>query len=495
MANTRNLFQALVGGPILFLLLSIPVGPVAAQICVMPPPGLISWWDADSVSGPTAFDIVGVNNGTISGNVQIVAGFVGNAFSFDGSAGTRISGFLSNFAGGNSAITTAAWFLQPSASGHPGRGIVGVGSTLNRQHFFQRLGNRGPNPGAGDAAFWQGSPVLGGDGQNRLWLGADDGGLDRWWGSNAVIQNGVWNFVATTWNPTIGELRIYINGAFDRAVTLSNGLSLTTNFWIGGDNYNDNWFNGLIDEVQIFDRVLTSAEIQAEFDAGSAGKCKPGVTKELNSGPRVDDGGGTLVDLAGLITGTNDAGPIDIGRSDTQFYEFILKVTNTGSDGELDGRIVSDPIPDLYDLDPLCGDDPIAGSTSCDAVGGGTFVDRDSDTFADGIINDTPAKCTVSSTSGGSIKKGGAGLEPEFVTIVIDGLLAGETCTVRVFVRTDENPAKKTALFEPVACHYPDHGVYDTIPLNEGVKVFDPVTGDRLLGPVGSLQLTPNNCP
>ncbi len=219
------------------------------------------------------------------------------------------------------------------------------------------------------------------------------------------------------------------------------------------------------------------------------------IAKTLENGPRVDDGFGMLVDLTGLVTGSNDAGSIDIGRTNSQFYDFILEVTNTGGDGELDSKIISDPIPDLYDLDPLCGDDPIAGSTSCDAVGGGIFVDRDSDTFADGIINDTPAKCTVSSTSGGSIKKGGAGLEPEFVTIVIDDLLAGETCTVRVFVRTDDNPAKNTAYFEPVACHYPDYGVYDTIPLNEGVKMFDPVTGDRLLGPVGSLQLTPNNCP
>ena len=223
------------------------------------------------------------------------------------------------------------------------------------------------------------------------------------------------------------------------------------------------------------------------------------IAKTFLNGPRVDDGTGTLVDLvalAGLITGSNDHGSIDVGRLDSQFYEFKIDITNDGTHGVLDDAIVSDPIPDTYDLDPLCGDDPVAASTSCDPVGGGTFVDRDSDTFADGIINDTPAKCTVSSsTSEGGKKKGGAGLEPEFVTIIIDNLLAGETCMVRVFVRTDENPAKKTALFEPVACRDLDSGVFDTIPLNEGVKMFDPITGDRLLGPLGSLQLTPNNCP
>ena len=34
-------------------------------------------------------------------------------------------------------------------------------------------------------------------------------------------------------------------------------------------------WDGLIDEVEIFDRALTAAEIKAIYDAGSAGKRKP----------------------------------------------------------------------------------------------------------------------------------------------------------------------------------------------------------------------------
>ncbi|MCH7808917.1 MAG: hypothetical protein IIB60_06805, partial [Planctomycetes bacterium] len=34
-------------------------------------------------------------------------------------------------------------------------------------------------------------------------------------------------------------------------------------------------FIGHIDEVDIFNRALSATEIQAIFDAGSAGKCKP----------------------------------------------------------------------------------------------------------------------------------------------------------------------------------------------------------------------------
>src|SRR5262249_30258255 len=35
-------------------------------------------------------------------------------------------------------------------------------------------------------------------------------------------------------------------------------------------------FNGLIDEVSIYNRALSDTEVQATFNAGSAGKCKPG---------------------------------------------------------------------------------------------------------------------------------------------------------------------------------------------------------------------------
>ena len=40
-----------------------------------------------------------------------------------------------------------------------------------------------------------------------------------------------------------------------------------------------NTFNGLIDELSVYNRALTDAEIAAIFAAGSAGKCKPGSVR------------------------------------------------------------------------------------------------------------------------------------------------------------------------------------------------------------------------
>ena len=274
METTRKMTKALLWGVLVLLFTFIPLSHAVAQTCVQPPSGLIGWWDADSVSGTTATDISGNgNDGTIVGGVSIVPGFVGNAFSFNGTS--RISGVLSNFTPGNSPITIAAWFNQPTASGHPGMGIVGVGDVPNRQHFFQRLCTD-----CSPSFIWDGV-----DGKNRLFIGADDGSSDRWWASNTVITQNEWNFGVTTWDPFTKEVRIYINGALARTQILSTGLSLTNRFFTGGDAYNDNFFNGLIDETQIFNRVLTDTEILAEFLAGNAGKCKPFVLSCPGSDP------------------------------------------------------------------------------------------------------------------------------------------------------------------------------------------------------------------
>ena len=58
---------------------NLAVGQAAAQSS-----GLISWWDGDSVSGTTVFDIANGNDGTLVNGATTAPGKVGNAFSFDG---------------------------------------------------------------------------------------------------------------------------------------------------------------------------------------------------------------------------------------------------------------------------------------------------------------------------------------------------------------------------------------------------------------------------
>ena len=46
---------------------------------------------------------------------------------------------------------------------------------------------------------------------------------------------------------------------------------------IGGDDTAGEFFQGIIDEAQIFNRALTDAEILAIYQAGADGQCKPDI--------------------------------------------------------------------------------------------------------------------------------------------------------------------------------------------------------------------------
>lgn len=492
----RPLFRKLIGAALAILLgFAMAYGNRAlAQNCVQHPAGLVGWWDADAVSGTTAADIEGGYDGTMVNGVGIVPGMVGNAFSYNGSNYQHIQLPIDS----GDVLTTNQFTLDAWA----------FPTKITPYSYFQAIieNDDSQNPGVGRGmglGFMGGVPFSSG-GINypnpfrALAFFHDPSGLPA--GQFAVTADTTpnqWHHLASTYDGA--ELCLYVDGVQRVCAAASGNLNDNNKkFLIAGNGatttYGSNvYFQGEIDEVELFDRALTPSQIRAIYNAGAAGKCKFEIfiANTFVSGPReiVD---GLLVDVEGLITGSSDAGPIEVGRIDSQFYEFTIEINNDGDDDQFDGFIVSDAIPDTYDLDPLCGD-----TTSCDLVGGGTFVDRDGDSYADGIINETPAKCIVSTSStDSSIKKGGEGLEPEFVTISLaPGLNSGESCRVRVFVKTDENFSKKGSSFEPGKCRELDVGIYDTITLNEGAKLFDPGTGDRLLGPVGSLQLTPNNCP
>jgi hypothetical protein len=91
----------------------------------------------------------------------------------------------------------------------------------------------------------------------------------------------VFAYVAGTYDAITNTGRVYINGVLD---VFGPGFSVgvypfvTTPFQIGAfgppSGFSEAYFQGLIDEVEIYARALSESEIQAINDAGSAGKCK-----------------------------------------------------------------------------------------------------------------------------------------------------------------------------------------------------------------------------
>jgi hypothetical protein len=217
---------------LLFLL--VYVGSVAAQTCVFPPGGLISWWPGDD----NANDIQGGNHGTLQNGASFDAGMVGAAFSFDGVDDHALVPHSSSldFAPGSS-ITMELWAFRESEA-----------------DFVHMLGKR-------DGCY---SPFEGY--QMAIGPGA--------YASGDVPLN-QWVHLAETYDQSTSIGKLYVDGQLIRSDTGTIGAN-TAPLLIGKSGTCLGW-NGLIDEVGIYSRALDQAEIQAIFEAGSAGKCKSGL--------------------------------------------------------------------------------------------------------------------------------------------------------------------------------------------------------------------------
>jgi len=83
-----------------------------------------------------------------------------------------------------------------------------------------------------------------------------------------------WTHLAATFDGT--TFRFYINGMLKGTATGTLGPTNTAPFEIGtSGSCFTRGFPGLIDEVGMYNRALSQAEIQAIVDADSRGKCKP----------------------------------------------------------------------------------------------------------------------------------------------------------------------------------------------------------------------------
>jgi len=216
-----------------------PTSGAGVQGCVEPPAGLISWWSGDG----NADDIQGSNNGTRRGGVTFVPGKVGNAFSFNGSS--YVMAPTTGLPTGDSDRTMALWvkanaFLDGEAF------FAGYGGFKSFDQVFE-LGT------AGSTLFFSqwGQAIFG-----------------------PALQTGRWYHVAVT---NVGNsVKLYLDGKVVASGDLSMNTPSGTRLYIGNlpvDTFKR--LDGLVDEVEIYNRALSAAEIKSIYLAGSKGKCKP----------------------------------------------------------------------------------------------------------------------------------------------------------------------------------------------------------------------------
>lgn len=203
--------------------------------------GLLAAYGFEEASGTTALDALAHRNGTVQGGATRVAGGrFGKALSFDGTddwvavphdAALNLS----------SGMTLEAW-VRPSALGSS------VRSVLTKER-----------PGSFDYALYADN--------------ADNHPAANVFTSSALsaaaespLGLSTWTHLAQTWDGT--TLKLYVDGAEVSSQPAPGTLVTSTGqLRIGGSNASGQFFSGLIDEVRIFDRPRTPAELTADMNA------------------------------------------------------------------------------------------------------------------------------------------------------------------------------------------------------------------------------------
>jgi len=81
------------------------------------------------------------------------------------------------------------------------------------------------------------------------------------------ITCGVWYHVAVTFDDAADEVKFYINGVLTETSTNTGSMTATTTeLGIGSDGVYNDQFSGTLDDIRMFDRVLSPAEILAIFN-------------------------------------------------------------------------------------------------------------------------------------------------------------------------------------------------------------------------------------
>jgi hypothetical protein len=222
--------------------------------------GLVGFWsfDGQDISGTTAFDRSGLgNNGTISGAAR-TAGRIGQALEFDG-VDDYVDALSPDPLDDLRTFTVSAW-IKPDSMGEGDFGRITDKRNLGTVGWDFFTCSSGAAPTCTDAI------------RLRQAFGTSGGVWDS--PSNSVARN-VWQHVVVTYNSnsTANDPSFYINGA---SVAVTEGTAPSgsyssdgaVNFTIGNTPDTTRTFDGAIDEVRIYNRVLTSDEIKRLYNMG-----------------------------------------------------------------------------------------------------------------------------------------------------------------------------------------------------------------------------------
>ena len=277
--------------------------------------GLVGYWSFDEGSSSTAYDASGNgNNGTLTNGPKWTKGKSGTALSFDGvddyiDCGNDESLNITD------EITIEVWIKPNDSSAN--EKLVGNGDPIGESRGGYQL-----------------EKIYGGI-YCEIW---DSSGDLHEFNTSGQYSSGEWVHLVMTWE-TGGEYAGYVNGEKVHSENAGNeSIGTTSNtVKIGTAGWNSFYFNGLIDEVRIYNRALTAEEIRYHYNRG---------------GPvahwKFDEGSGGIIYDA---TDNNNDGALHLGTSDNTATGSAWVVGKHGSALKFDGVDDYVEAPDSASLD------------------------------------------------------------------------------------------------------------------------------------------------
>ncbi|MEW6303259.1 MAG: MBG domain-containing protein [Verrucomicrobiota bacterium] len=219
------------------------------------PSDAVSWWKAEN----NANDSVDGNNGILINGAGFSAGLVGQAINLNGFNQRITVPNAANFQFGTSTdFTIEGWIKLNGSQGNYAGIFANWSNPDGRGYQLVIVDNR-------LAAEIHSNPEF--------------AGVNNGLKGSTVLNNGAWHHVAMVVTRSSQNAKLYVDGVVEANVThtvIHKNLSNPAPIYIGSERFgnpgSNPFFGGNIDELTLYGRALSTAEIQAIYNANSAGK-------------------------------------------------------------------------------------------------------------------------------------------------------------------------------------------------------------------------------
>lgn len=228
MLNCKTLF-------VLFLTITLTI---ITSFCFSQEPKLVARWALDETSGDIAKDSIGKNHGKLIGGPKWTKAKFDNGLLFDKRSNQYVEIQQAPELSREDALTVIVW--------------VNVNSSAGRQEIF----------------CYGDSYVIHIDGGFFKAYIHKAGAFPRA-SFQTQVETDKWYFLAMTYDST--DLKLYVNGEFDGSARLPGGINILNLPLRFGNNPAapaEAWgISGILDEVEIWDRPMTEAQIKKAYES------------------------------------------------------------------------------------------------------------------------------------------------------------------------------------------------------------------------------------